>query len=260
MKREVDGYFPKEKVLEEEYNLVQNALFTDPDDQSGWFYHLWLIDQTVKSDVPALVSCWPFPGSQITLPGNQFLRDCGSSILYPSLLGTGIVPIILCFNQTVEGINSSTVAVKSELGIVEDLIWKPLGTNSLNNAQVWVTYLNLRNMKFQLSKSYLIEINIGHVEGIVSSSGYRYGHPSKISFKLCVETAFTEPVEDQDGKMFSWENENFQKIEHFQEADCIMSDCIITDNDYNPATANWCAQTIEKGIDEFRELLSEGDW
>ena len=31
----------------EEFDLVHNALFTDPDDQSAWIYHRWLIGSGV---------------------------------------------------------------------------------------------------------------------------------------------------------------------------------------------------------------------
>ncbi|KAJ1421312.1 Protein prenyltransferase, alpha subunit [Sesbania bispinosa] len=257
LKRKAEGYFPKEHVLKEEYEFVHNALFTDPDDQSGWFYHLWLIDQTVKSDSPLLVSSWPSHGSNITLQGNKCLH--GSGLLNCTLSGTGTLPVILYFNQAVEGINSSTVTLKSEL-INGDLVWKPLSTNNSNTAQVWVTYLIIGNMKLQMSKTYPLEISLGHSKGIVSSSGYHYGHPSQIAFKLCIQTAYTEPAEEQGGKITSWEDNDFQKLEHFQESEFIVSaDQLTTEVDHIPTTSIWCAEAIDKEITKFRDLLSEFD-
>ncbi|KAJ0519707.1 putative protein geranylgeranyltransferase type II [Helianthus annuus] len=94
LEKKVEGYFPKEMFLKEEYEFVRNAVFTDPDDQSGWFYHLWLLDQTVKVDTPVLVSSWPPHGSEITKT---------------------TFPIILCFNEPVEGVKISS---ESRQGII----------------------------------------------------------------------------------------------------------------------------------------------
>ncbi|KIY43667.1 rab-protein geranylgeranyltransferase [Fistulina hepatica ATCC 64428] len=38
-----DGSLDPVKSKEEEFELVQNAMYTDPDDQSVWIYHRWLI-------------------------------------------------------------------------------------------------------------------------------------------------------------------------------------------------------------------------
>eukprot|EP01024_Parvocaulis_polyphysoides_P026784 TRINITY_DN24367_c0_g1_i1.p1 TRINITY_DN24367_c0_g1~~TRINITY_DN24367_c0_g1_i1.p1 ORF type:complete len:374 (-),score=42.30 TRINITY_DN24367_c0_g1_i1:185-1306(-) len=35
-------------ALEEEFEYVKQAMFTDPEDQSGWLYHRWLLSQAVK--------------------------------------------------------------------------------------------------------------------------------------------------------------------------------------------------------------------
>ena len=177
LKRKAEGYFPKENILEEEFELVHNAIFTDPDDQSGWFYHLWLIDQTVKIDDPLLVSSWPSHGANIVLRRKKGLQGCDLSLLNNALSDTGILPVILYFNQAVEGVNSSTVTVKSKL-LMEDLVWKPLSTNMSNTAQVWVVYLNLGTVELQPSKAYPVEINLGHSKGIVFLSGYHDGNPS----------------------------------------------------------------------------------
>ena len=35
-------------VLEREYDLVRQAVFTDPEDQAPWLYHRWLLSQSVE--------------------------------------------------------------------------------------------------------------------------------------------------------------------------------------------------------------------
>ncbi|CAJ1974033.1 unnamed protein product [Sphenostylis stenocarpa] len=255
LKKKAEGYFPKENFLEEEFEHVHNAIFTDPDDQSGWFYHLWLIDQTVKTDAPLLVSSWPSHGSRITLIGDNNLRGCGLSLLNGTLLGTGTLPIILDFNQAVEGINSSTVAIESEL-LKEELIWKPLSMNNSNTAKVWVVYLNLGNMELLPSKAYSVQIKVGHSKGIAFSNGNHYSDPSQISFKVLVQTASAEPAEGQGGKRTTWKDTNFHKIDHFQESDAILS---ADNNPHIPTTSNWCSEEIAEEITKFRDLLSEYD-
>ena len=251
-KRKAEGFSHKEKVLQEEYEHVASAIFTDSDDQSGWFYHLWLIDQTVKNDSPLLVSSWPSHGANITLNGNNHLHGSGLSLLNSTISDTKTLPVILYFNQAVEGVNSSTVAVKSEL-LKEDLVWKPLSTNNSSTAQVWVVYLNIGNMELKLSKTYSIEITVGHSTGILSSNGYHYGDPSQITFEVCVQTAHTESVDGQRGKLTSWKDNDFRKIYHFEESNSAVS------ADHRiPTTSNWCMEAIHKEITNFQESLS--DW
>ena len=49
----VHGELSKE-TLDEEYELVRQAFFTEPEDQSGWIYHRWLTAQTLKGGAQGL--------------------------------------------------------------------------------------------------------------------------------------------------------------------------------------------------------------
>jgi len=45
------GQLDRKTCLEEEFELVQNAMYTDPDDQSVWMYHAWLIGQGDDAEI-----------------------------------------------------------------------------------------------------------------------------------------------------------------------------------------------------------------
>lgn len=49
-KQLTDNTVDKDKRLQtltDEYDLVKQAFFTEPEDQSGWFYLMWLLSQTI---------------------------------------------------------------------------------------------------------------------------------------------------------------------------------------------------------------------
>ncbi len=43
-------------ALEQEFDLVEQATFTDPEDQSAWIYHRWLLSQLMARYTAASTS------------------------------------------------------------------------------------------------------------------------------------------------------------------------------------------------------------
>ncbi|KAI7993511.1 Geranylgeranyl transferase type-2 subunit alpha 1 [Camellia lanceoleosa] len=222
LEKRAQGSFSKEKVLTEEYDFVCQALFTDPDDQSGWLYHLWLLEQ------------------------NSFH------------LNSGIIPLILYFNEAVEGVSSSTITVQSVHNTNKDF-WSPLSTNNSGSSQAWVTHLTFHEENLHSLQTHPVKVSLGHSQGIVSLSGFHHSHPTHFEFTILIEPHGLQHAEMKSAEMISWEDENFHTGEtHLQEPTQIKIFDQLRNSEVNESTASkWSAETIVNEIALFRELLSE---
>lgn len=259
LNKKAEAYFPVEKVLNEEYELVHQAIFTDPDDQSGWFYHLWLLDQTVKTNAPSLVSSWPPHSYNVALSRTGCLDD---RMLSPSSnfhSDSGALPLILYFDQPVQGVNSSSVSVKSTAKL-RDLTWKPLSKCNRDAAKAWVSHLIFPQEELNSSESYSVEVSLGHSQKITSASGFHHVKPTCFSFKVAMHLGET-PIEDCGNEGIWWKDENFTSCGISpQNFPFVSSDNSTTEDNYAPSSSEWCAEIISNEIALFRELLSETDW
>ncbi|XP_050376859.1 geranylgeranyl transferase type-2 subunit alpha 1 [Argentina anserina] len=257
LKKEAEGFYPKEKVLNDEYGLVQQAIFTDPDDQSGWFHYRWLLDQTVKLDAPSLVSSWPANGSNVMLSRIRRSNDCSASPFEIFHSNSGTFPLVLYFNQPVKGVSSSTVIIES-LFCKEDLDWKPLSQISSQFSQVWVTHIQFPEANSLSEDACSLEVSIRLSRGIISTSGFDYSHHTRLAFKVYRCPVDSEPSEKQVRDQISWRDESFSLYQTRSEEPhkSLSIDNLIYNVD-EPTTSNWHAETIANEIATFRELLSE---
>ncbi|PIA56206.1 hypothetical protein AQUCO_00700513v1 [Aquilegia coerulea] len=259
LKRKAEGFTSKENVLAEEYDLVHQAVFVDPDDQSGWFYHLWLLEQTVTPDAPMLVSSWPIHDSDMIVSVKSNLDDTllPTSTRYHSESGT--FPLILYFNQPVEGVSSSNVTVDF-MFCKEDLLWRPLSTTNSKKSHAWVTYLKFPDKEDNSSKVYPVEVRLGHSHGIVSSSGSDYNFPSRFAFTVSLQCVELETAEGVSGtKMLDWGDDSFQICEALPlDLSPILSlDQLRISKNHEPTALQWLIETMTPEIALFRELLLE---
>jgi geranylgeranyl transferase type-2 subunit alpha len=223
LKERAQGYYPKENVLTEEYEFVRNALFTDPDDQSSWFYHLWLLEQTVKNNFNLSVSSWPPHGSNLDLSTNDSY------------------PLVLHFNEPVEGVNSSTVTIEGEKDESSNHTWCPLSTNNNSFAQTWVTRI----------KTCKVKIVIGESQGITSLSGARINHPINVKFTVNIQLGDSEHDVES---IISWRDENFQIWTESNLPNSLYA--LRINEDDKPEASQWNLETTTNEISHFHDLLS----
>lgn len=251
------GYDRKENVLREEFEFVRNALFTDPDDQSGWFYHLWLLDQTLKKE-PLFISSWPPHGSNLSLSVGHTNRQPPLSMLcFMSKERT--FPLILYFSEAVEGVSSSTVTIEFGNNGIDGLIWRPLSANKSVFCQAWLAYIKYPDDSLE---TFHVKVTIAHFPGIISSSGMPCSQSRSISFTVSVCSSDQEQSEVQATHRISWNEENFKA--HSTESqvvnllDSLSKLDIAKEN--KPTTPQLCMDTISDEIAHCRELLSATNW
>lgn len=250
------GYHDKERVFGEEYEFVRNALFTDPDDQSGWFYHLWLLDQTLKRE-PVLLSSWPPHGSNLCLSVDGSLNDRQTLPVPHFQSKARTFPLILYFSEGVEGVSSSTVTVESKCHAGDDFTWMPLSANKFGFSQAWLTYLKFPNEVHSL-EACPVKVTVAHAAGITSSSGMPCSQSCHISFTVIVPSDDRQHSELQTTHRISWKEENIRSCTtQSLEADILRSLCELEITKENkPTTPKWSMETISNEIAHCQELLS----
>ncbi|ESQ54875.1 hypothetical protein EUTSA_v10024594mg [Eutrema salsugineum] len=242
--RRADGFMPNEKIPEE-YKLVHDAIFTDEDDQSGWFYHLWLLDQTVNVETPLLISSWPSHGSRINLSGAGCLND-SSSKLPTFCFESGSFPLILYFDQDVGGVSSSTVKIDSELKGNEDLVWEPVSKKNSQVSCVWVARLKYMSSEPSFRKEYKVNVRIGNSPGIVSSRGFNFNAPYEFVFTAHVH----DTVEESQESIVSW-TDGFD-IWDAQSKD--LNSLVTLDQLNTQMDLKWRQEALAEEIDLFHAL------
>ncbi|CAM0883411.1 unnamed protein product [Alopecurus aequalis] len=229
------GFESKQKIFSEEFGLVTNALFTDPSDQSGWFYHLWLLAQTSSPENPQLIaSCSVF---------------CCS-------LNDRIAPIVLYFDEPVKGLNPSSVKLNSDLVIGKDIQWRPLSVTDSGHSNCWVTYLEITNKECSSSQQFSVDVSIPCSDAIVSRSGSHSNCPVHFTFTIELSNnddksqyidLFHEPI--------SWScSESFRSDGN---PSCVAFDQLNIMNVVAQENSKWHLEGLSDQIDLFRELPDE---
>ncbi|OEL17954.1 Geranylgeranyl transferase type-2 subunit alpha 1 [Dichanthelium oligosanthes] len=245
------GFESKQKIFSEEFELVTQALFTDPSDQSGWFYHLWLLAQTSTPENPQLIASWPCNGAKLSFSlAKEKVEQSTVSSIWCHSLKERTVPIVLYFNEPVKGLNQSSVKLKSDLEFGKDIHWRALSVTDSGYSNCWATYLQIAN-ECSSSQQYSVDVGIPCSDDIVSRSGSTYNCPVHLTFTIELISNGTQNIDLFD-KPVAWNcSESFQTHGNCEPMpfDLLKITSALVEED-----SNWHFERLSEEIDLFRQL------
>lgn len=150
-------------------------------------------------ETPLRISSWPLDGSIIILSGPGLCLNCSSSKFTTFCSESGSFPLILYFDQAVNGVSSSTVTIDSELKVNEDFVWEPVSD------KVWVARLKFDTTEPCFCKEHKVKVSLGKSRGIVSSKGCSLSAPYEFVFTVHIHDTVGE---SQEG-IVSWTGGGF---------------------------------------------------
>ena len=254
--QQTKGFESKQKIFSKEFELVTQALFTDPDDQSGWFYHLWLLAQTSSPENPQLIASWPCNDAKLSLfpirKSDDLNMVSSSSSVCCYSLKDGIVPIVLYFNEPVKGLNPSNVKLNSDLVIRNDIQWRPLLVTDSGHSNCWVIYLEITKKECSSSQQFSVEVSIPCSDDIVSRSGSHCNCP--VHFTFTIELSNNDDI-DLFHEPISWScSESFRSD---GDPSCVAFDQLNITSTVVQENSKWQLEGLSDQIDLFRELPDE---
>lgn len=268
-KQFIDKVIEKDKwleVLTEEYDLVKQAFFTEPEDQSGWFYLMWLLGQTVIPSRPLLTGFWPSNGSLVLLnsdaPPKTSFWSYKSPLSKKSYCNNCSLCIALCFSKPVLGVDSTTVSISSSPEVQclgSGVSWTPL-FDSADGSRFWTANLTASSKGFKDAALYTIFIDVGGGSpGISSKDGPFFGE-NRFSFNVEVQVTSSGAAHEEDNVLDScvvWPSESAKQS--ISSCEQIMEDVPnglqLDSNRSHEIAADWQLKTLEAQIDTCRELL-----
>ncbi|BBN19938.1 geranylgeranyl transferase type-2 subunit alpha [Marchantia polymorpha subsp. ruderalis] len=255
----IKGKENKEDVLNEEYRLVNQAYFTEPDDQSAWFYNTWLLGETKIESGPHVVGSWPEDGSSISVDAQE-----GSSFVAVNFrtpldsehrFESRTLTLVIYFNEEFSDV-AATIRSKPELPHLSEVQWRSVsGTEAPSRA--WLADIPVQSFA-ETEYTFFVEV-----------SSPKECQNTPISFKLKYTKRGTSEVSrDQNSRSecYSWPSKKSSSDESQVGMRLELERLTVDPSSAEPGSIkqdptrylrrdNWQETVLEEQVDILRELL-----